>query len=111
MVIEAGTSASVFLANHKPRFTELLVREKTHEHIRSGTSSHIDRGGTEAVAGARVPGVRHALRRAAYAFSSGSFTAPPEGVPRRFVLFLLPTADQPGGQRGTGQAAGESDGQ
>src|SRR5207245_3729590 len=85
--------------------------EKTHEHIRSSTCSPIDGSGIEAAAGAYLPGVRHALRRAPHTFPAGPAAAPPAGLPPRFFLCLLPAVDQSGGQGRTGQAAGEPNGQ
>src|SRR5271154_7107491 len=80
----------------------------THEHIRSGTCSQIDGSGTEVAAGAGLPGVRYALRRAAHALPSGPAAALLERVQSRFFLRLLPAPDQPAGQGRTGQAAGKS---
>src|SRR4029077_1082160 len=83
--------------------------EKTYERIRSSTCSHTDGRGTSTASSTRVSGVRDAFRRASHPFLRGPLAAPFERVPGRFLLRLLPAADQPGRKRGTRQAAGESD--
>ncbi len=55
--------------------------------------------------------MRHVFRRAPHPFPPRSPAAPPEGLPARFVLQLLPSADQSRRQKGTDRAPREFDGQ